>query len=220
MKPFLATLINEGIKPENKTNSDVKPAGECDTCNGTNVVSVAGETSDKSIQSNALQGAPNEVKQTADANGTTTVVMKGPLGEVFTQALDKTYARRPIPDNIDVGIETIFTESETQVQANGQVIETRPKSNAMARASLLVGMLPAPTKQVTCLNAALQAMGAVKAVDFAFVDVSNLGKNPSVAPLTNSSTLVVPLEQNLLSGQIPDNVAIESVEIVVRYAKR
>lgn len=219
MKSFLSTLINEGEKAQAAKKPDVKPAGECDSCNGTNVVSVAGEGNPDANQVNALKGGGNEVQQTQDENGKTTIVMKGPLGEVMTQALDKSYARRPIPDNIDVGIETIFTESETQVSANGQVIETRPAAGAAARASLLVGMMPAPTREVTCLNAAIQAMSAVKAVDFAFVDISNLGKNPSVAPLTNSTTKVVALDQNLLPGQIPDNVAIESVEIVVKYKR-
>lgn len=213
-------MINDGVKPDDKSKADIKPAGECSTCDGTNVVSVAGEGSGNGVQVNALQTPQNDIKQTKDAAGKTTVVLKGPLGEVITQAMDISYARRPIPDNIDVGIESLYTESETKVSANGQAIETGSKSGTIARASLLVGMMPAPTREVTCLNAAIQAMSAVKAVDFAFVDVSNLGKNPSIAPLTNSDSKVIALSQNLLPGEIPDNVAIESVELVVRYTKR
>ncbi len=231
MKSFLSTMIDDGNKVVGKTVDDQKgqpkvvtatgaPIGEsteCDTCSGTNVVSTAGESNGDGVKLNEAQGATSKVQQTDDAEGKITVVMKAPMGAVFTEALNKRYARRPIPDNVDIGIESIFADSDTQVSANGQVIQITNKSGQAARASLLVGMLPAPTAEVTCLNTALQAMGSVKAMDFIFVDVSQLGKNPSFQPMNNTEVKVIPLERTLMPGDVPENIAIESVEMVIRY---
>lgn len=228
MKSFLSTMIDEGNNVTGKTVDDqkgdpkvvtapVEGSTECNGCNGTNVVSTAGESNGDGNKLNQAQGATSQVQEGEDPQGKITVVMKAPMGAVFTEALNKRYARRPIPDNIDIGIEAIFAETESQVSANGQVLEVSNKSGQAARASLLVGMLPAPTAEVTCLNTALQAMGSVKAMDFVFVDVSQLGKNPSFQPMNNTEVKVVPLERNLVPGDVPENIAIESVEMVIRY---
>lgn len=216
MMPFLKAMLQSGTPVEEEQR---KPNGttECADCGGasSNIVAKAGMEEGKDMSK--PQNGNVEAKVTADNQGTTTVAMRGPLGTMLTEALNKKYARTQVHGDIVTGLEGLQDLDKTRVSANGQVLDDpTPQSLHAARTRVMTGILPPIDDQnsVTCMNAILQAMGAVRSVDFIFVNDSPLGKNLTQAEGSNTPVKAIPFN----SGNTPqvNAVAIESVEVIVR----
>ena len=224
---FMTAMVNKGVRA--KPNAQVatggeKPAKECSQCDGTNVVATS--TEDGEGAQNRAVGANVEIGQAHHKSGTTTIAMKAPLGALMTQALLKSQPRLVAPADIKIGNEDIHAVRDTVVSANGQSLTRRPPQSTELRQKLLVGMLPAYGEEPTPLNAFLQAAGQCKWVDLVFVAESKQLENVSGAAVLadgnhgdhRGTTHVVEVAE-LPPGTVVDNVAIESVEVIIHYRK-
>ena len=221
MTPFLTAMLNSSdpVGDEKKADKPT-PTTECQGCGGSassNVVAKAGMEEGQNISK--LQGDAAEVtaSKTEDAGGTTTIATRGPLGLLITEALNKKLHRTQVHGEFQTGLEDLDPAISGQVQANGQVLpEPTPQSVSIARTRIMTGVLPPidDANTVTCLNAAIQAMGAVRSVEYVFVHDSSLGKNPTQAEVELTGSKAVPMESAKPAEFV--NAAIESVQIIVR----
>lgn len=212
---FMAAMLKSGepAKPTTVEGKVVRADNQCADCGGAsnNVVAKSGMEDGNNISK--MQGAKHEASSVQDEDGTTTVIAKGPLGEIFTQALNKQYRR--VESNVDfkTGLESVDT---SRVSANGQVLpESVSASKQEARTRIITGILPHVDSDSapTCLNAAIQAMQQVRNVEFIFVRDPKLGKNPTQQETELTELKAVPFDSG---APATIEAAIESVQIVIK----
>ncbi|BAW18996.1 hypothetical protein [Ralstonia phage RP12] len=183
-----------------------KPAAgtECSDCNGKAVTTTGGMES-------AEAAAPAENKQDPKAQENAVVVMQGPLGSVITEALNKSLNKKNLAAPVqvpNVGTEDLTTEF---VQANGQ-INNPPE--LFSRISKAVGLVPATDDAPTVINTMLDAASKVDDIDF--VMVRSVDIDPSVSQVPQKCVVhVIGIDGN----PAMEEVAIESVQVVVKYGK-
>jgi hypothetical protein len=134
----------------------------------------------------------------------TTVVLKGPLGEVMTKALQMSYKKPSIVTDI-AGVESITS----YVQANGMVHTDLEEADTVHAVREVVGVIPATSVEATCLNALLEGARSVRDIEFIFVGSQMDG--PSASSKSPSAEFI---------PGIDGNPAIESMHVVIKYKKR
>lgn len=217
MKHSFISAMLKGGEPAVTTGKSktVTADNQCSDCGGSSNVVAKSGMEDTDISK--MEGAKAETALAANTEGgTTTIIGKGPLGEIFTQALNKQYRRVNTHAEFKTGLEGIDT---SRVSANGQILpETQSESVQAARTRIITGVLPRvdANAPATCLNAAIQAMDQVRNVEFIFVSDPSLGKNPTQQEMEPVEVKAIPFD----SGE-PSSVtaAVESVQIIIKLKK-
>lgn len=207
---FLSSMIQKGVPVE-----EVRPDNQCSDCGGasTNVVA----TSESGQDLSKLDAQKAVVTAKIEPNGgTTTIIGRGPLGELFTEALQKSYKRVTVNADINIGNEGLDGIDSNRISANGQVLPaSSPESTIAARTRIMTGLLPPidDNANPTCLNALLQAMNQVRNVEFVFVHDPALGKSPVQETMEPTGVKAIPFDTGAQSAV---TAAVESVQIVIK----
>lgn len=193
MRSFMSKALSGGAECSDCSSAPLRSAGQEDSRPGEPAVS----STEVGDPKNAAPSQPITTEKT-------TVILKGPLGEVMTKALQMSY-KKP-----NVAIDRVGTESiTTYVQANGMVYGNKGESTTTVHSTReVVGVIPATSEEPTCLNALLEAARSVKDIEFIFV-----GEEPTTS---NSSS---PSSRWCFVPGIDGNPAIESVQVIVNYKK-
>lgn len=196
MKTFMSAALQE---TEPKQNKPVKGATECNSCNG-GAVHTAGQESVEAAAPEA-EKAPGPV-----------VVMQGPLGTAITEALNKSLAKKTLQSPVQVP--GIGTESFAinHVQANGQIADV---GGFVSKITKSVGLVPATDSEPTTINTLIDCASKVDDIEFIMVNTVESAPSDSQVPQKSHINLFGP-------GVTPgmEEIAIESVHVVVKYRKR
>lgn len=184
------------------------PAGatECNSCNG-GAVTTTGQESTEAASATAAPAAPKEQQELTEKNA---VVMQGPLGTAITEALNKSLSKKNMAAPVQVGTESYINH----VQANGMIKDNPAEPLGVSRISKAVGLVPATDVAPTAINTLLDC--ASKVDDIEFIMVNKVESNPSASSVPQKSIL-----QCLNQDGTPanENIAIESVQVIVNYKK-
>ncbi len=196
-------------------------ATECADCTG-GAVRSAGQESVQGQPAQAEQEPAKEPVTQAEDEDKETAVIKGPLGYVITEAINKAFSK----PKLAVGVESIA------VQANGQIQEGGSEVLNLHRIKRVVGVVPATGEEPTVVNTMLAAARQVDQVEFMFVE--NTTHNGSDAQPGSDLKLISldPEEERrheearLASPEVSAppvvapqgyEVAVESMQVVVNY---
>lgn len=202
MKSFMSSALQE-TKPTNG-------ATECNTCNG-GAVRTAGQESAEPASA-SKEEAGTKPAPTKEQKENAVVVMQGPLGSVITEALNKSLSKKANQAPVQVPSSANESIVESFVQANGQI--NQPKE-FISRVSKSVGLVPRTDNKPTVVNTMLDA--ASKVDDVEFLVVEKVDADP-YSPQVSQKSII----QILGADGVPGNeeIAIESVQVVVTYSKR
>lgn len=194
----MSAALNETVPPS-------KPAAastECNSCNGGAVRTTGQESTD----------TPAAVVPTPEANQPV-VVMQGPLGVAITEALNITQSKKNLGSPVQVP--SVGNESFpiNHIQANGQIADV---NGFVSRITKSVGLVPAIDNEPTTINTLIDC--ASKVDDIEFIMVNTVESEPSQArvPQKSYAEIMAPGAGN----PALEEIAIESVQVVVKYRKR
>lgn len=136
--------------------------------------------------------------------------MQGPLGSVITEALNKSMSKKAMASPVQVPGNESFAVN--YVQANGQINDA---PTFISKISKAVGLVPATDSAPTVINTLLDC--ASKVDDIEFIMVGHVESEPSSAHVPQKSVMHL---VNVDGVPANEEVAIESVQVVVTYSKR
>lgn len=200
MKTFMSASLDETTPP--------KSATECNTCsgNGSGAVRTAGQESAEPAPAQKQEPAQDQQKKE-----NAVVVMQGPLGSVITEALNKELSKKSTTSPVQ--IPTPGNEGyQDYVQANGQI---KNPPELVARVTKAVGLVPKTDEAPTAINTLLDCASKVEDIDFIMVGKVESDPNPSQVPQKSILHIV-----NVDGVPANEEIAIESVQVVVTYTKR
>lgn len=238
---------------DNPENTPTKAtAAECDSCSG-GAVRTAGQENAADQTSSAVSDVPQasvdptkpaESSPNAAEDQNATVVMKGPMGHMFTEALNRLLTHENSAEGIaghsgvaveELAVTTPHVDMDA-IYANGMMDDP---ARGVTRITKAIGVIPTPGEQPTALNTMLDALQSCRDFDVSFVMINQQITDPNgdarrakmdVAWADTDSRLqdgkqVGALDAEEAKGvsnaavqlQKGERPAIESIEIVVRY---
>lgn len=190
---------------------DTTPANgatECNTCDG-GAVRTAGQ---ESAQPAATDKKPDAAPVAAQPEGAV-VVMQGPLGTAITEALNKSLSKKAAISPIQVpGTPATEAYGLDHVQANGQI---KDPGTFITKVTKAVGLMPPVDNEPTAINTLLDAASKVNDIDFIMVGM--VDTDPS-APFMPQKSIIHAVNADGCAAL--EEIAIESVQVVVTYRKR
>lgn len=211
MKSFMSVTHNQ--------TAPVKDASECNSCNG-GVVRTTGQESNTpavSTTTSSKDTTSTNVQPTEDQAKKAVVVMQGPLGTAITEALNKSLSKSNNGSPVQVpqvANEALGNESFAlnHVQANGQI--NNPKL-FISKISKAVGLVPVISDEATTINTLIDCASKVDDIEFLMVNKVEPAASQPIVP-QKSIIQALPIE-----GQTAlEEIAIESIQVVVTYSKR
>lgn len=138
--------------------------------------------------------------------------MQGPLGSAITEALNKSLSKKAMAPVQIPGTAATESFAHNFVQANGQINDA---PTFMSRISKAVGLVPATGNEPTVINTLLDC--ASKVDDVEFIMVGKVESEPSTSQVPQKSIMHL---VNVDGVPANEEIAIESVQVVVTYTKR
>lgn len=203
MKSFMSATLQDTATPNGAT--------ECNTCNGGAVRTAGQESVEAAPVAPAKEptAAPAQAQASAEKPENAVVVMQGPLGAAITEALNKSLSKKALVSPVQVpAVESLALN---HVQANGQIQDV---PTFLSKISKSVGLVPATDNEPTAINTLLDC--ASKVDDLEFIMVEKVEENPSASHVPQKR-IVQLVGSN--GGNYVDQVAIESIQVVVNYRK-
>jgi hypothetical protein len=140
------------------------------------------------------------------------VVMQGPLGSVITEALNKSLSKKATQGAVQIPSTGNESFALNYVQANGQINDAPQFLNRISKA---VGLVPKAGDEPTTINTFLDAASKVDDIEFIIVGKVEEDPNPSQVPQKS-----IVHQVNVDGVPATEELAIESVQVVVTYTKR
>jgi hypothetical protein len=140
------------------------------------------------------------------------VVMQGPLGSAITEALNKSLSKKAAAGAVQVPTAATESYSSDYVQANGQI---KDPLTFVSKISKAVGLVPATDNESTAINTLLDCASKVDDIDF--IMVGKVDTDPSTPFMPQKNIIHV---MNADGTAAMEEIAIESVQVVVTYSKR